>query len=640
MLTHIFEPLTIGPLTLKNRLIVPAMVTNYCTADGLATERFIAYHEAKARGGWALIITEDYRIAPEAGASANLPGLYQDSQIASHRQLTDRVHQAGSKIIAQIYHAGWDSPQTLTGQAPSGVTHTKNQSMADQPQPLSIAQIQQLTAQFAQCARRVQQAGFDGVEIHGAHGYLINQFLSPLLNSRGDQYGGNFTGRTRFACEVVQSVRQAVGPDFPIFFRLSAVEYTPGGLTLEESKALAILLEDAGVNAINCSQGGLGCRHLTIPPSSVPPGAFASNARALKSVVHIPVATVGRINTPEIAEAILRSGQADLIAMGRASLADPQLPNKAQAGQLQDINHCIGCVQGCIGEKRRGRSMNCLVNPTVGSEGLLPLTPAPKPQHILIAGGGVSGCAAAIACALRGHHVTLYEKEAHLGGQWRLAAMAPGKAEFASLILWQERQLHALGVTVQLAQELTSQRLSQDRPDLVIIATGSQPVLPPIDGIHLPHVVTAQAILSGQATAGEQVVIIGGGLAGAETADYLALHGSAVTLLEALPDIVRDGEPNSTHYLLQSLHRQHVSIYTQAQVQTIGPRFVRFLLAGETRTLEDIDTVIIATGVRPYAPLADALESLAIPTVLLGDAKSAKNGFANIQEAFWTAANL
>lgn len=630
----IFTPITIGSLEVKNRLVVSAMVTHYCDEEGCATERYIAYHEAKAKGGWGLIITEDYRIAPEAGASPTLPGLWCDEQIPSHRELTERIHQAGGKIVAQIYHAGWDSKRALTGVKPIGVTAVKNQIMADMPEALSKEQIQTLIEQFAQCARRVKAAGFDGVEIHGAHGYLLNQFFSPLLNSRSDEYGGNFQGRARFPLEVVRAVRAAVGDDYPIIYRMTSVEATNGGLGIEESKALAVLLEDAGVDAINCSQGGFGCRQMVIPPSIVAPGAYIDNAQEIKSVVTIPVFGVGRVNTWQVAEAIVRSNKADLVVMGRASIADPALPQKALNGRDDEIRHCIGCVQGCIGENLKGNCVSCLVNPMVGHEAEYTLTPVAVPKRIFIAGGGVAGAQAAITAAQRGHQVTLFEQSDHLGGQWQLASVPIGKAEFASFILWQKREMERQGVTVKLQCPLTAAIIAQEKPDTVIIATGSKPSIPPIKGLAEAGAVTAHDILAGTQTAGKNVVVIGGGLVGAETAEFLAAHGSQVTILEALPQIAKDAEPNSKFYLLENLQKHHVQIFTGAKVQEVKDHAVYFHDGQQQQIIPSVDTIVIAAGVKPYNPLVRELETFDVPKIVIGDALDAKNGLYNIREGF------
>lgn len=632
----IFEPINVGVLKLKNRMIVPAMVSNYCNEDGMATEKFIAYHETKAKGDWGLIIAEDYRIAEEAGASAKLPGLYDDSQIASHKKLTQRVHDAGGKIVAQIYHAGWESKKAFVGADPVGVVTVKNYAMPDMPKALTIDQIHHIVQQFAACAKRAKEAGFDGVEIHGAHGYLLEQFFSPQLNCRCDEYGGDFVGRSRLPLEVVHAVRETVGPDFPVLYRMTVAEYVEGGLGIEESKALAILLEEAGVNAINCSQGAgsMGCGTMTIPPTIIRPGAYAGHAAAIKSVVDIPVIAVGRINTPEIAEAVIRSGQADMVAMGRASIADPELPNKALAGDLAAINHCIACVQGCIGEKRRGNVMSCTVNPTVGHEAEWDFSKVKEPKKIFIAGGGVSGCEVAIAAAKRGHAVTIFEKDDHLGGQWCLAAVPVGKSEFASFVKWQKVQLERLGVEIKLNSNLSMEDISEGQPDIVVDATGSHPAIPPITGVDRDNVVTAHDVLSGKVTCGKNVAVIGGGLVGAETAEFLAYHGSRVSILEMLSEIAKDGESASNYYMMENLATHHVNICTNVCVQEITASEVVFETEDGQKCIENVDTVVIATGVKPNTDFSEMLNATGIEHYAIGDAAGVKNGFSNIQEAY------
>lgn len=636
MLKKIFEPIKIGSMTLENRLVVPAMASNYSNIEGNATEQLIAYHEAKAKGKWGLIITEDYRISPEAGASAALPGLYNDSQIEGHKKLTDRVHAVGGKIVAQIYHAGWESKRSFTGECPFSVTAVKKQSMAEMPEALSVEKIQKIIQQFADCAVRAQKAGFDGVEIHGAHGYLLEQFFSPQMNFRIDEYGGDFAGRAKLALDVVKAVRAAVGKDYPIIYRMTVAEYVEGGLGIEESKALAILLEEAGVNAIHCSQGAssMGNGMMTIAPTAVRPASYVGHAAAIKSVVDVPVIAVGRINTPEIAEAVVRSGQADLVAMGRASIADPELPLKAQKGELKAINHCIGCVQGCIGEKRRGNALSCMVNPSVGHESEWKLEKTDKVKKIYIAGGGVAGCETAIVAAMRGHDVTVFEKDSHLGGQWYLAAIPVGKSEFASFVKWQKYQMEQLGVKIQLSTELTADLIVAEQPDIVVNATGSVPAIVPIKGVEHSHVTTAHKVLAGGYVAGKNVVIIGGGLVGAETAEFLAYNGSQVTILEAQSKIAKDGEAASNQFMMENLQKHHVAIYTDAKVIQINENNVYFQVQEQEYVLDNVDTVIMATGVKSNQEFATSLQEKDILFVSVGDAAKVKNGFHNIQEGY------
>ncbi len=313
----VFEPIKIGKMRLNNRMIVSAMVTNYCTPEGMATEKFIAYHEHKARGGWGLIITEDYVITPNAGGFVNLPGLWDDKQIESHQNLTKRIHAAGGKIAAQIYHAGRETTSSIIGEQPVAPSAIREPSMPEVPRALCVEEIHLLVEQFGDCALRAKKAGFDAVEIHGAHGYLIGAFASPFSNKRSDEYGGTIRNRARFAMEIIRNVKQKCGEDFPVIYRMSVDEYVPGGLEPEESKVLVRYIEEAGADCIHCSQGVYASTHTIIPPSIVPRAAYVDNAAAIKGAVTVPVIAVGRINDVDIAESVLVSGKADCIWKSR-----------------------------------------------------------------------------------------------------------------------------------------------------------------------------------------------------------------------------------------------------------------------------------------------------------------------------------
>lgn len=511
-----FEPFRIGKLELKNRLVVSAMVTNYCNPDGTPTEKYLAYHEHKARGGWGLIITEDYAIAPKAGGFTRLPGLWEGSQIQPHQELTRRVHQAGGKIVVQIYHAGRETSSAITGERPVGPSPIREPSMPETPRELTVEEIHQLVEQFGDCARRAQQAGFDGVEVHGAHGYLVGAFASPFANKRCDEYGGTIQNRARFAVEIIRNIKQKCGADFPVLYRMSAVEYVPGGLEIEEAKVLARMVEEAGADCIHCSQGVYASTQHIIPPSVVARGAYVQNAAAIKSAVHIPVIAVGRINDIQVAESILQSGQADLVTMARASLADPEMPKKIQEGREDEVLRCIGCLQGCAGENGKGHCVRCLVNPLTGMEDVYDFSPTKERKRVLVIGGGVSGCEAAIAAAQRGHRVTLLEKSGQLGGQWIPASMPVGKSEFTSLLLWQKTMLEKLHIQVLLNTQADGELIRLYEPDAVVVATGSKPFVPGfLKGADQDFVVNAHDVLLGKVEVQGKVVVVGGGLVGA-----------------------------------------------------------------------------------------------------------------------------
>ncbi|MBN2397677.1 MAG: NADH:flavin oxidoreductase, partial [Deltaproteobacteria bacterium] len=366
MLETVFSPIRVGSIEIPNRLVVPAMVMSYCNADGTATERYLAYHEAKARGGWGVIITENYAVVPEGRGFPNIPGLWDDSQIQGHAELTRRVHDAGGIIFAQIYHCGRQTTRRVIGSQPVAPSPIPCPSIGKMPRELTLHEIRAIVEAFGDCALRAQRAGFDGIEVHGAHGYLIAQFMSLHANKRTDGYGGPLTNRLRFPLEVLVDIRSKVGSNFPVIFRISGDELVPGGRAIEETKTIVQTLERAGIDAVHVSVGTYGSGYAITPPAAVAHGWITGYAREVKRVVSIPVITVGRITDPHLAETIVAGGTADLVAMGRASLADPDLPNKAAAGRFGEINHCIGCMQGCAEMISRYQPATCLVNPTLG----------------------------------------------------------------------------------------------------------------------------------------------------------------------------------------------------------------------------------------------------------------------------------
>ncbi len=630
----VFEPMKIGKLELKNRMVVSAMVTNYCTADGMATEKFIAYHEHKAKGGWGLIITEDYAVTPTAGGFVNLPGLWEDEQIESHRKLTERIHAAGGKIAAQIYHAGRETSSEITGEQPVAPSAVREPSMKETPRELSVKEIHELVERFGDCARRAKEAGFDAVEVHGAHGYLVGAFASPFSNKRSDEYGGTIRNRARFGMEIIRNIKEKCGEDYPVLYRISSVEYVPGGLEIEESKVLARLMEEAGADCIHCSQGVYISTHTIIPPSVFPRAGYVENAAEMKKAVKIPVIAVGRINDVEIAESILEAGKADLVTMARASLADPDLPNKIRDGKADEVIRCIGCLQGCIGENGKGNCVRCLVNPLTGMEDEYDMTVTEHPKNVLVIGGGVSGCEAAISAAFKGHKVILLEESDRLGGQWIPASVPIGKGEFTSLIVWQKKMLEKMHVQVLLNTKADEELIKLYAPDTVILATGSKPFIPPIKGTDRKFVTNAHDVLLGKVEVGDNVVVIGGGLVGAETADMLGHQCSKVTIIEMLPQIMKDGEASPTRYMMERFQKNGVEIFTSTKLMEIGEHCVVAEKDGEIFTIEQVDTVIVAVGVRTDRTLLDVVENLSCKVLKVGDANGVKNGYLGIREGF------
>jgi 2,4-dienoyl-CoA reductase-like NADH-dependent reductase (Old Yellow Enzyme family)/thioredoxin reductase len=633
MLKNVFSPIKVGSKEAINRFVVPAMVVNYCNEDGTATEKYISYHEAKAKGGWGTIITEDYSVTPKGKGFTGIPGLWDDSQIEGHSKLTERVHQYDSLIIAQIYHAGRQTNHLVINDqpvAPSPIPCPVNQ---ETPHELETEEVKELVAKFGDSALRAKKAGFDGVEIHGGHGYLIAQFMSLYSNKRTDEYGGSLHNRMRFPLEIIEDVKKKAGDDFTIFFRMSGDELVPGGRNIEDTKAMSILLEDAGVDVLNISAGTYGSMHGIIPPAAIEHGWITDFAAEVKKVVDIPVITVGRINDPLLAESVIKSGKADLVAMGRASLADPDLPKKALAGDFDEIVQCIGCLQGCLGKILEAKPAQCVLNPALGREAEIALNPAAEKKKVFVAGGGPAGLEAAIKASERGHEVHLYEKEDKLGGQFYLASVPPEKGEITSFIAWQKKQLKKNKVNIHLNTKLSQKIIDSEEPDTVILATGSKPIEMNIEGMEQAQLVNAHNVLDGNVSTGAKVAVIGGGLIGSETANHLANHGKDVTIIEMLSDIAVDEPASVRKFLLEELADKDVKILTDSKVKEFKEEELIVLKDDQEKSLGKFDTIVVAIGLKPVNDLEDSLEG-ETEIIKIGDAVKPRKVLEAIYEGF------
>lgn len=644
MFAKLFSPMKIGSCTIPNRLAVPAMVTNFCTEDGLVTDRFVRYLEEKAKGGWGLIITEDYAVNPNAKGYRFIPGLYNDAQLEGNRKLTETIHRYDSKIFCQIYHPGRQSTHFVNGGVqPIAPSATMDPLLQEMPREMTVEEIHGIVADFASCARRCKEAGFDGIEIHAAHGYLISEFLSPYTNKRVDQYGGCFDNRARFLDEIYAAVRKEVGADFPVTVRISVNEYLLGGRTEAESFVLARHCEELGFDAIHVSNGmyaSPATRQIIAPMFSE--HAFnMQGAQQIKELVHIPVILTNRINDPRMADTLLMMNKADFIGMARGSLADPFLPVKARQGHLSNIRYCIGCLQGCEQKLFEGTSITCLVNPRIGLEYESELTPVETSKKVLVIGGGPGGLMAAEAAARRGHRVTVYEKKADLGGQFKSAAYPIGKGELATFISSARQNLSDMQVPIHLNTEVTPELLEAEKPDAIIVATGAHPLMPPIPGIDDSHVVTAEDVLLGNVTVpAGPVVVCGGGEVGGEVAQFVAESHPDVTILEMQPDILNDMMVFTRRCLLSYLKDARVRVLTHAKVQKIEDDKVTYLdQAGQSVSLPAA-AVISAFGYRAYNPLEAAARSVCENVQVIGGAVKAGNALTAIAEGYKAAMAL
>ncbi|MFN8544707.1 MAG: FAD-dependent oxidoreductase [Candidatus Binatia bacterium] len=633
----LFRPLRIRSMELENRLVLPPMTTLLAGAEGEIPERLIAFYVARARGGVGLITTETAEVHPYThGLSLGDRGftaIYDDRFIPGFRRLTDRIHAAGAKVSVQLHHPGNAMIMLDPARPPVAPSATAYPGGAP-PRALSVEEIGEIVEAFGAGARRAREAGFDAVDIHGGHGYLIAQFLSPFFNRRADRYGGDLRGRAAFATEVLRAVRRNVGDDFPVIFRMSADERVPGGRTVDESVVLAPLLVAAGADCLSITTGMQFTLLYTVPAMGMPRGLNVAAAAAIKAAVDVPVMVAGRLNDPVLAESVVASGRADLIAIGRGLVADPDLPRKLESGAWQTVRPCISCNQGCIGGLIAGFPFTCLVNPEAGreSEGLL--APAARPKRVLVAGGGPAGLEAARVAAARGHAVTLAERSSTLGGQFLLAALPPRKEDILPFLRYAEAEVHALGVTVSRGQAVTVAQVAEMQPDAVIVATGSEPLLPDIPGIAMGHVVTAHDVLCGAVPPGRRVVVIGGGQVGCETAELLDRYAEQVTVVELRAELAPDVAQVPRAALLHALAQTRVRTMTATRVVEITAEGVVVERDGARETLRGIESVVVAAGVRPVRQLADDLAEIVPELHVIGDARGGGSALDAIAAGF------
>jgi 2,4-dienoyl-CoA reductase-like NADH-dependent reductase (Old Yellow Enzyme family)/thioredoxin reductase len=606
---------------LKNRLFCPPMVRNYATPEGLVTDRFVAHVESLARGGVGAIILEASFISPEGKGFTNELGVNSDAVIPGLKRLADAAHKYGAALGIQLYHAGRQTSVKTTGTQPVAPSPIPCPLLQEMPKELDLKEIKRLVAAYGAAAKRAKAAGLDFVEIHGAHGYLITQFLSPFSNKRTDDYGGSADKRLRFALEVVESVRQNVGPDYPVTCRLSGEEMVPGGLLLKDTVLIAKQLEKAGVDAFHVSVGNYGSyvQGWMIPPMAVKDAPLVRLAAGVKAAVKVPVITVGKIRTPDLAEKILAAKKADFVAIGRSLLADPEWPNKALTGRAQEIMPCIACNQGCISRLFAQQDVWCTVNPKTGRE-LEFAKPNGAPKVVLVAGGGPAGMMAAKVATLRGHRVILIERDNKLGGQLYAAEAAPlrqGWREFREALT---AEIGRLPIEVRLKTPLTLELVDQLKPDAIILALGADAAAPKIPGVTQSHVFSSRDILLDQAKAKGKVVVIGGGCAGAQTAEYLALQKRPTTIVEMTPNVAIEAPIDDRALLLGRLAKLKVTSLTETKVLSIGEREVTIQgKSGEQKL--PADTVVLCLGSHSNDNLVAALKSKVSQVLTVGDAQ-------------------
>ena len=648
MFDHLLSPLQVGRLTVLNRVLITAHATNYVDRDGIPDARAVYYYAERARGGVGLMCTGASSVHPSSPTTMGVVNAYDARAVPAWRAIADAVHAEGGRIMVMLTHMGRVS-RSADGAplvAPSPLIDGNYHQAT--PHELDVDEIAKLVAAFGAAAARVRASGMDGVELQGAHGYLIAQFLSSASNRRTDGYGGGLGGRLRFCLEVVDAARRAVGPDYTLGIRFSADELVPGGLTLDEGREIARRLERTGqLDFLDVSGGtdaDLMSLALHIPPMYVPPGNLVHLAAAIKRVTSLPVFCVGGIRDPLLAEEIVASGQADMVGITRAHIADPHLVAKLRTGQLEDIRRCIGCMQACTEALARGLPIGCVYNPVTGREqAWANVDPAARPRRVVVVGGGPAGLESARVAAFRGHRVTLFEAEPELGGQLCLAARLPMRDNFREVIRFLSTQVRKLGVDVRLGRRADPEVVLAEAPEAVVVAAGTRPALPFLPGAdgQLTHV---WDVVAERATVGERVLVVDtdGHLKGCGVADFLATRGRRVRIAGEHLYVGHNIDLKTLYPLYRRLREQGVEMLPSTRFEGWdgAQPVVSDVFTGARRVLPDVDTVVWVGAGRVNAELIPPLRAAGLEVHAVGDCVAPRRLESAVREGHQVARAL
>lgn len=634
---NMFSPINIGTVTVPNRFVVPPMGNNFANTDGSMSERSAAYYEARAKGGFGLITIESTVVYKEAKGGPRKPCLFSDEVVPSFKRVADACHAYGAKVSIQLQHAGPEGNSKLTGYPLKAASAIAPSAGREIPEAMPTEEVYRLIECYGDAARRAQLAGIDMVEVHCAHGYLVSTFISARTNKRTDEFGGCFENRMRLPRLIIENIRKKTGGNMPILCRINARDEGDGGVDVHDAAAIAAYLEqECGVDAIHVTRSIHIHDEFMWAPNITHGGFNAELGAEIKRAVSVPVILVGRFTEPQYAELLVKQGRADLIAFGRQSIADPELPNKARNGQLEKLTPCIACLLGCVPNMLQGRPITCAMNPCVGREA--ELKPAEVRKNVVVIGGGPGGMYAARLCALRGHSVTLLEKDAELGGHFLVASYPPGKGEISGAIRSFIVNCREAGVDIRTGTEATPELVASLKPDAIIIATGSVPLRLPIPGLDSCGCSTAEDVLTGKADTGKRVLVVGGGMVGCECVEFLTEREHIVDMVEMKPVIGEDIVPEARKYIMANLEKHKVTQRVNARVKQFYADGVDFTdtVTGEDAAMRGYDSVVLAMGYRSNNTLEEQLKDLAPQVIVIGEARQAPG---NSMEATGDALN-
>ena len=634
---NMFSPIQIGPVEVKNRFVVPPMGNNFANTDGTMSDQSVAYYGARAKGGFGLITLEATVVHKGAKGGPRKPCLYDDASIPSFKKVIDACHAEGAKVSIQLQNAGPEGNAKNAGAPIQAATAVSSADGRDIPEEVTTEQVYALVKGYGEAARRAVEAGADAVEIHMAHGYLVNTFLSPRTNKRVDEFGGSFENRMRFSRLIIEEVKKATEGKIAVLARINSTEDMFGGLDNHDMCAIATYLEACGLDALHVSRAVHLKDEYMWAPTGIHGGFSAEYVANIKKCVSIPVITVGRYTEPQFAEVMVRTGTADLVAFGRQSLADPAMPKKAFEDRLEDMTPCIACLQGCVANMYAGKPICCLTNPVLGreSEGM---KEAETKKKIYVIGGGPAGMCAAFTAARRGHDVTLFEASDVLGGNMRLAAYPPGKGDITNMIRSYITKCEKSGVKIVLNTEVTADYIREFDPDALFVAIGSNELVPPIKGMDLPNVIMAIDAELHPDKLGERVAIIGGGLVGAEAAVSFAHEGKKCSIIEMKHEVAEEVNSFYRGGLMPHV-KESAALYTDTKVKEIRPEGVVCENA-DGEFLVEADSVVCAVGFRaPYATV-DEFCDLVDESYIIGDCNNVAQIYQAMNAAYWAARNV